>query len=302
MANKQLTLPGSIVKKSNAIARAIWKPLSIWEARIVAHVAAKVKVTDKDFETYTIPLAEIGAQLEEKGGTQYKDIVRGIDNLFKADIKIRDESKPKNFRQYSIFSMCGYEDGCIVARFDPDLKQHFLNLQNNFTAYSLFEYLSLPSIYSQKLYELLVSWSSIPHYDMTLQMLHEFLSVPASFKDYRNFRRRVLDKAFDDIHDKTDLVYEWEPIKKGCEVVAIRFTFDKKRILAAREAAKEAKQKRLSKERNKYFQIASDCAKEKVRSEGSCTKQNNKKKACTMCQELDFVASYMKKKAKGETL
>ena len=128
MAMKQVPLPGNIVKKSNAIARAKWQPESIWEPRIVALVASKVQENDEDFQTYRIPVAELTGLSDEKlQGKQYHDIKRSILHLRKAEIYI-EGNKPRNFRSYGIFSMTGYEDGYMLARFDPDMKPHFLNL------------------------------------------------------------------------------------------------------------------------------------------------------------------------------
>ena len=42
MAERQLPLPGEIVKKSNALARARWSADSVWEPRLVALLASKL--------------------------------------------------------------------------------------------------------------------------------------------------------------------------------------------------------------------------------------------------------------------
>ena len=59
MAERQLPLPGEIVKKSNALARARWSADSVWEPRLVALLASKVKQDDEDFQTYEIPIREL---------------------------------------------------------------------------------------------------------------------------------------------------------------------------------------------------------------------------------------------------
>ena len=157
MAMQQLSLPGELVKKSNAITRAQWQPESIWEPRIVALVASKVRTDDEDFFTYKIPVTELtGVSEQNLRGNQYREIAKSIEHLGKAIIRIQG-NKPRNFRQYNIFSMCGYEDGYLIARFDPDLKPHFLGLKEKFTEYSLMQLLLLPSTYSQRLFEILKS-------------------------------------------------------------------------------------------------------------------------------------------------
>ena len=93
MAGRQLPLPGTIVKKSNAIARAQWQPQSIWEPRIVALVASKVRESDEDFQTYRIPVTELtGMSDENLRGNQYRDIERSIAHLGKATIRIEGKN------------------------------------------------------------------------------------------------------------------------------------------------------------------------------------------------------------------
>lgn len=284
MMRKHLSFPGKIVKKSNALTRAHWKPESIWEPRIVALVASKVRESDEDFFTYRIPVTELTGISDEKlGGIQYREIARSIEHLSKATIRIEGK-KPSNFRQYNIFSMCGYEDGYLIARFDPDLKPHFLNLKAQFTAYNLFEYLNLPSSYSQRIFEILKSWANAPEVVISVAELHEMLNAPASIrKDFRLFRTRVLEKSHKDILAHTSLSFEWEPIKIGRSIKAIRFLFAPgRKALAEKEIvqAKEDKKRRLL---NQRLFRAVECAKNK---DSKCAKRDNKPIICKVCVEM----------------
>lgn len=272
-----------VVKKSNAIVRARWEPESIWEPRIVALVASKVRADDEDFQTYRIPVIELtGLSDENLRGNQYQEISRSIEHLGKATIRIEGK-KPRNFRQYNIFSMCGYEDGYLIARFDPDLKPHFLNLREQFTEYSLMQFLMLPSTYSQRIFEFLKSWSSIPDIVVSVAELHELLNTPQSLrKDFRNFRIRVLEKAHKDITAHTSLAFEWEPVKVGRSVEKIRFIFKGgKKALSQKEQAKAKEEKRRRLE-NQRFLRALACAKAKA---GNCQEMDNKPIVCKMCRE-----------------
>lgn len=283
MAGRQLPLPGTIVKKSNAIARAQWQPQSIWEPRIVALVASKVRESDEDFQTYRIPVTELtGMSDEDLRGNQYRDIERSIAHLGKATIRIEGK-KPRSFRQYGIFSMCGYEDGCLIARFDPDLKPHFLNLKAQFTAYNLFEYLTLPSTYSQRIFEFLKSWVNAQEVIISVAELHELLNTPESFKkDFRQFRIYVIEKAHKDILEHTSLRFEWEPIKVGRSVEKIRFIFGNRRALAEKikADAKEEKRQRIASQR---LLRAVECAKKKG---GDCRIADNVRIVCRVCTEF----------------
>ena len=293
MVKKQMPLTGELVKKSNAIARARWKPESVWEPRIVALVASKVREDDEDFFTYKIPVAELtGTSDENLSGDQYEEIKKSILHLAKAIIVIQENMR--NFMSYPIFSACGYENGYLIARFDPDLKPHFLNLKEHFTAYKLFEYLALPSTYSQRVFEFLKSWADKSEIIIHLIDLHEIFNTPPSFRtDFKSFRVKVLEKAYKDIHKETKLKYEWEPIKKGRSVESIHFYFGKKgsELKAAKEKMNKKKERE---EKNNNLVLAIECAKGKVLIDGICKKQNNKRKICSLCNDFDLVNDVLK--------
>lgn len=290
MAMQQLSLPGNLVKISNAMARARWQPESVWEPRIIALVASKVQESDEDFFTYRIPVAELtGHSDENMGGKQYKEIARSIEHLGTATIRLAGK-KPRNFRQYNIFAMCGYEDGCLVAEFHPDLKPHFLNLKAHFTAYNLFEYLTLPSSYSQKMFEILKSWAGCPEVIISLEELHDVLNTPESLRvNFKDFRRRVLEQAHKDITTKTSLRFDWEPVKKGRGVGAVRFLFPPLELAAEGERARQEPAGDVA----NYAVTALECARRK---KGACAVQDRGAEVCKTCQALDLCGEIAGKK------
>jgi len=215
-----------VVKKSNALARARWSAESVWEPRLVALLASKVSAEDTDFQVYELPVSELIEKSDKRtSGRTYLELAAVVERVMSRVITIKEENG-KGWTKYNVFSRCRYRfaDGVLELRFDPDLKAHFLNLQKNFAQYNLLEYLMLPSIYSQRIFEILKSWVDKPDVAISLDDLHEMLDTPDSLRnDFAQFRRRVLEKAHKDIHQDTSLTFDWEPIKRGRTVVSIRF-------------------------------------------------------------------------------
>jgi plasmid replication initiation protein len=200
----------------------------VFEPRLVALVASRVTVEDEDFKEYKIPIDEL---FREDGGETIKRVEAVTDSLQSRVITIPDED---GWTKYNVFikSKLSMSERCVIAQFHPDLKTHYLALKGHFTQYSLFEFLLLPSVYSQRIFEILKSWQpSYPEVTLPLLELYEQLDVPNSHKkDFGNFRKRVLVQAHRDIHKHTSLRYEWEPIKRGRSVVGVRFIFSPARV------------------------------------------------------------------------
>ena len=301
MAPQQVMLPGGIVKKSNALARARWSAESVWEPRLVALLASKVRADDTDFQVYEIPVTElIGLSEKTPSGRTYLELAGIVDRVMSRVITIND-TETGGWTKYNVFSRCRYnpEKGSLELRFDPDLKPHYLNLQRNFAQYKLLEYLMLPSIYSQRIFEILKSWCDRPEIVISIDELHEMLGTPESLrKKFPDFRRRVLEKAHRDILNTTTLSYEWQPVKQGRAFVAIRFTFssNKRTILQKEKALRERWNQRVRNNANVVEAVS--CVKEKG---GRCDSRTNKRKICDVCQHLNLGEELGKKPTRSKT-
>lgn len=278
---QQLMLP-VLVKKSNALARAKWSPKNIWEPRLVALAAVQVRADDKDFQTYVIPVATVmGEDSTVKiGGDHYKRLKATAKKIVGSIIEIEDPGS-KSFAIYGIFSKCEYKDGHFNVRFDPDLKPHFLQLKKHFTEYNLLEYLRLFGGYAQRIFEILRSWDDQPEISIDLEDLQERLAVPASLRaNFKDFRMRVLAPAHREISKKTSLTYEWEPVKRGRKVIAVRFVFSRKRVAEVESKEKPQDDQKALQERNSLFKKALAC-----KNSGPCGAPKNNK-VCQVCKEV----------------
>ena len=292
MAVQQLTLPGTVVKKRNELIRSRINISNVDASRILANLIACVRHDDKQFkDTYRVPVKDFMSDL---GGKSYSNIKAMCRELAKATAEI-EEPDPDGphpiFRIYTFFSSISYRKGVVEARFNQEMQPLLLDLQECFTKYNLIDYLKLPSIYSQRLFEILKSWANVKSGEKTLSVeeLHRLLDTPPSFRaDFKAFRVRVLEKAHKDIHEKTSLRFEWEPVKVGRSVEEIRFSFGPgRRAIAEAELqkVKEAKRRRLQKQR---LLKAVECSKSKG---GECITQDNKRLVCKVCRELDVCRS-----------
>ena len=287
MAMQQLTLPGEVVKKRNELVRSKISISNVDGSRVLANLIACVRHDDTEFkDTYRVPVKDFMSDL---GGKSYSHIKAMCRELAKATAEI-EEPDPDGphpiLRLYTFFSSITYRRGVVEARFNQEMQPLLLDLRRCFTQYNLMEYLTLPSLYSQRIFEILKSWSNAPEVILSVAELHNLLDTPASFRaDFRQFRTRVLEKAHKDIHEKTSLRFEWEPVKAGRSVEAIRFLFAPgRKAIAEAEASKTKadKQRRLN---NQRMIAALACAKGK---KGECATQDNKAIICKACLHFQF--------------
>ena len=292
MGKEELSTQGDLVKKSNSIIRTRLTVKSVEASRILAHLIACIRTDDRTLEqAYTISAKEL---LPYVGGENYKRIKTTCRELT-ASFAETEEPDPDGphpiFRARPFFTDILYKKGVITATFNPLMRPYLLELKGCFTTYNLTEYLSLPSLYSQRIFEIVKSLSNAKEGEAVISMtdLHRFLDSPKSFQsDFGQFRRRVLDKAYKDITEKTSFRFEWEPVKVGRSVEKIRFIFAEKRLPLAQEEqdnAKEEKRRRLT---NQRFIRAVECAKAKG---GDCRVMDNMRIVCKLCREKEICSS-----------
>ena len=106
--------------------------------------------------------------------------------------------------------------------FHPKLKKYYLQLQE-FAQYRLKNITNLNSEYSLKIYECLEQYEKIGAILYELAELKKFLGVEKQYDRYYNLKQRILLVTQKEISEKTDISFEFEEIKEGRNIKAIKF-------------------------------------------------------------------------------
>lgn len=300
----QLSLPlDTPIKKSNIIARAKWTAESIVEPRLVAMLASRIEPDDNEFRIHEIRITELfGDRPYKYSAGDVKAIEKVIDKAMSRVVTTKDPSGV--ISKCNLFFRCRIDpkQGTLSLALHPDVVPHFLHLKRDFTQYNLLEFMKLPSIYSQRIFELLKSWKSEPEFVVSIDDLHDMLASPRTHREnFKEFRIYALEKARHDIHKHTSLRYTWTPIKTGRRVSAIRFSFTARRFAESKiEDARKRSEKELakSKKRLSAWLEAAACAKEK---NGICTLRDRAKSVCAFCDEMGILREISGNTGQSET-
>lgn len=114
-------------------------------------------------------------------------------------------------------------NGTVTAKLNPELKPFFLKLYENYTTYGLLEFTGLSSFYSQRLFEIACSMKPKTEETFPLRELQRMLNViDGTMLRYSNFKQKALEPAKKEINDKTNVKFDYVPIKNGRSVAEIR--------------------------------------------------------------------------------
>lgn len=139
-------------------------------------------------------------------GNAYRDLKKAADRLFDREVTIRLD-KNKRLRTRFVSGVLFDPDNAeITVTFAEDILPYLTELSANFTKYRLHEVAELSSVHAIRLYELIVMWTNQYQYSKVLD-LHDFkeiMGVADKYKKFSQLRERVIDKAIEEINEKTN--------------------------------------------------------------------------------------------------
>ena len=125
-------------------------------------------------------------------------------------------------------------EGAIEIVFTPAVVQGISRIngvKEFFTQYLLSQTAQLKSVYSSRLYELLIQWRSTEKTPIiNLEDFRAQLGIEENqYKLMSDLKKRVLDLAINDINEKTDIKVTYQQHKKVCSISGCPFNFKQKK-------------------------------------------------------------------------
>lgn len=117
-------------------------------------------------------------------------------------------------------------EGWVELHWWHKVVPHLTNLKKQFTSYKLNQATALRSIYSWRLLELLMRFKENGWAEYSIEDFCASMDTTEKQKaDFNNIRRRIIEPAVKELTLKDGWLIEWEPIKAGRKVKAVRFKF-----------------------------------------------------------------------------
>ena len=219
-----------IVVKSNNFVEASYK-LTLDEMRIllltIGKIDPNVEEHHRDFEFTVAEFAE-SFGIDEK--VAYQQVQTAVDKLGGRWAVLEDTPKVKRkavFLTDQTYFKC---EGRFQIVLHEKLMPFVSAIKDKFTKYNLEYVAKFSSFHAIRLYEILAQYRSIGWREIELKELKEWLQIADKYERWDNFKQWLLKPSITEINEKSDLVIEFEPIKRGRAIVALRFTINKKKL------------------------------------------------------------------------
>lgn len=197
------------------------KILDTYLARINSHDASKRTVVFEKGELENI----LGVQKILK-----QDLQKRLRHLFQV-IEIKDENKENGINLIGLFEQAQAEKDKrglwqITLTCTQAAREYIFNIDNiGYLRYRLQSIVALTSRYSYTMFLYLIDNRFRKQWEIDIDELRKTLCCTAvRYNQFKFFNAEVLKKCYDEINNKTDIKYEYKPIRIGKSIGAIEIT------------------------------------------------------------------------------
>lgn len=118
------------------------------------------------------------------------------------------------------------KEGWVELAWWHEIVPHLMGLKKHFTSYQLQQASALRSIHSWRLLELLMRFKSTGWAEYTVEDFAASMDATEKQRaDFAAIRRKIIEPAVKELNEKDGWIIQWQPIKAGRRVRAVRFEF-----------------------------------------------------------------------------
>ncbi len=232
---KKIPLASLIVTQANELVESRYN-LTLGEQRLIFTMIARIQPEDEDFKPYHIRLHELADFLGINKNHIYADCKKITKKLLEKVVEIQE---PGRLLQTHWVSSADYVDGTgmVNLTFDPLLKPYLLQLKGNFTSSKLEMLLSFKSQYTMRMYTLLKQYMRLQGREIELEQFRNMLGLRNDqYKLYGHLKTGILEPVQKELNEKSDLIFEFDEIKYGRRIGALRFCISTKKPIESTSA------------------------------------------------------------------
>lgn len=186
--------------------------LTLDEYRIIRCVISLIQPNDEEFKSVAIKVKNLADMIGIENKNYYKQVQDAVESIHRK-VAVFKDPKNKYYKHYSWVDSATYikGSGIIIIKLADDMKEHLIGLTENYTSYKLQYTLPLKSEYSIRLYEILYSLfkKKIYEKEISIKELRFLLNIENKLEKISHFKKRVLDKAQEELEKYTNIKFEY---------------------------------------------------------------------------------------------
>lgn len=211
------------VTKSNHLIEASYK-LTLNEQRLLLITISQIDPRKPIPRTLTVSARDFSEMFGLPSNKAYEALAEATDNLYERDFRTYDAGRKERFRWVD---RCEYNkgEGAVTLSFTQWVAPYLSKLNSQFTSYRLKHVSTLRSVYSIRLFEMLMQYKNTGILITTVTKFRERLMLEDKYDRYTNMKERVIRPAIKELADCCGLEIGLTEIKRGRTIERLHFHF-----------------------------------------------------------------------------
>ena len=224
------------VTKANELIQKSKYALSVQQQKIVLYLISQINPHAEEFKILKFKIKDFCkiCGINYNSGFYYTEIKKQIKKISDKSCYMKLPNGKETLLRWIKTPYFDEENGTIEIELDNNMKPFLLQLRENFTQYELSYTLLFKSKYSIRLFELLESYHfhklEVLEKEIDIEELKYILDCE-NYKQFKDFRTRVIEPSIKEIKENTIYSLEYEPIKESRKIVALKFILTPKEII-----------------------------------------------------------------------
>ncbi|MFZ4835900.1 replication initiation protein [Rouxiella sp. Mn2063] len=216
-----------IAYKSNALIEASYK-LTLQEQRLLLICIGKINPRDElSQKLFQVTSTDFYLAFPDMGKSNAERHLReAIDKLAERWIHIQNNNERRRIRWIQEEAEYFNGEGKIEIVFSESIMPYLTQLKGQFTKIVIKNVSALKSVYSIRLYELLMQFKVIGDRLISLEDFRAMLGLDEDkYPSFKSLNQWVIKPAVKELNQKSNLSVTVDPVKKGRSVFALHFHF-----------------------------------------------------------------------------
>ncbi len=213
------------VAKSNILTEASYR-ISLQEQRLVIACLNAIDSRTNIPKQITVTASEYSDLFGLSVKNAHRELYKAARQLYARSIIVNDPKQEEEFRWIQKKVLKNTGEGKVTMTFTDEILRYISQLKGHFTSYKIHHVSSLKSIYSMRLYELLIRFQETGERIIRVEDFRKQFGLEDKYLQFKDLKKWVINPAIKELNsDKSNLLVELDTIKKGRRIHTLVFNF-----------------------------------------------------------------------------
>lgn len=209
---------------------------TLQQMRFIRLMITQIEQQDKQLKKFTCKIQDFANFFNIDKSNIYRDTMTFCSELIKTQTLISTGNPKKPWKAINWFGCAEYDgNGEITLCLSEQIHPYLIGLNKWFTQYQLKNIVGMKSVYGIRLYEILKCDDNKAQgekytFKYEISTLREILNCENKYKQIKEFKEKVIEKATQEINNNTDLFIITEYIKTGRRITDVQFEIFNNRL------------------------------------------------------------------------